>query len=288
LGSARELVRARMDQMVNVNSYGFGTTTANLACTDAQITQCSPWSGSVGNPKLKPWIADAVDVSYEYYHGKDTYIAVAGFYKNLESYIVRESRLFDFTGYATPAGYTPNTHLGFVTEDVNGSGGSLVGMEVSGAIAGGAISDWLEGFGFTGNVSYTDTSLKGVSNSGANTPLPGMSKLVYNGTLFYDNNGFSARMNYNYRGRFYSEIKGFDNTYTRNEFKAQAWLGAQIGYTFQEGTAKGLSINLQADNLLHAKQTMYQFNSDPNDTRQTLDWWRFGTTYQVSVSYRFE
>jgi iron complex outermembrane receptor protein len=288
LGGARELVRARMDQMVNVNSYSFGTSNANIACTDANWNQCSPWSGSVGNPKLKPWIADAVDVSYEYYHGKDTYIAVAGFYKNLETYIYRQSTPFDFTGYVPATGYTPHTYMGYVTQDVNGSGGMLVGMEVSGAVAGGAISDLLEGFGFTGNVSYTDTGMKGVSNSGTDTPLPGMSKLVYNGTLFYDNNGFSVRVNYNYRGRYYSEIKGFDNTYTRNEFKPQAWLGAQIGYTFQEGSAKGLSVNLQADNLLHSKQTMYQFSADPNDTRQTLDWWRFGTTYQVSLSYRFE
>jgi iron complex outermembrane receptor protein len=95
-------------------------------------------------------------------------------------------------------------------------------------------------------------------------------------------------VNYNYRSRFFSEVKGFDNSYTRNEFKEQAWLGAQIGYTFEEGTMKGLSISFQADNLLHETQTMYQFVSDPNDTRQLLDWWRFGTTYQVSLSYKFE
>lgn len=288
LGAARELVRARMDQMVNVNSYGYDTSIGKQACTDAQWQQCSPWSGSNGNPKLKPWIADAVDVSYEYYHGKDTYVAVAGFYKNLESYIFKQQTPFDFTGYVPATGYTPHTYMGMVDQDVNGSGGQLVGMEISGAISGGVISDLLEGFGFTGNVSYTDTSLKGVSNSGTNTPLPGMSKLVYNGTMFYDRDGFSARVNYNFRSRFYAQIKGFDNTYTNNEMKAQAWLGAQIGYTFQEGTVKGLSINLQADNLLHAKQTMYHYDTNPNDTRNNQDWWRFGTTYQVSLSYRFE
>jgi iron complex outermembrane receptor protein len=288
LGGARELVRARMDQMVNVNSYSYGTSAANVSCTEAHWQQCSPWSGSNGNPKLKPWIADAVDLSYEYYHGKDTYVAVAGFYKNLETYIFKQSTAFDFTGYVPATGYTPLTYMGYVDEDVNGSGGTIAGIEVSGAMSGGALSGWLEGFGLTGNISYTDSSMKGVSNSGAFTPLPGLSKLVYNGTMYYDRDGFSARVNYNFRSRYYAQIKGFDNTYTNNEFKAQAWLGAQIGYTFQEGTVKGLTINFQADNLLHAKQTMYHFDANPNDTRNNQDWWRFGTTYQVSLSYKFE
>lgn len=288
LGAARELVRARMDQMVNVNSYSFSTGIANVTCTDAQWKQCSPWSGDVGNPKLKPWIADAVDLSYEYYHGKDTYVAVAGFYKNLESYIFKQTTAFDFTGYVPATGYTPLTYKGYVSQDANGSGGAITGIEFSGAMSGSAVSDYLEGFGLTGNASYTDSSMKGVSNSGTMTPLPGLSKLVYNATMYYDRDGFSARVNYNYRSRFYAQIKGFDNTYTNNEMKAQAWLGAQIGYTFQEGSVRGLNINLQADNLLRAKQAMYHFDSDPNDTRNLQDWWRFGTSYQVSISYRFE
>lgn len=289
LGGARELVRARMDQMVNVNSYGFSTSGTSFPdCPEANWQTCSPWSGTVGNPKLKPWIADAVDVSYEYYHGKSTYLAVAGFYKNLESYIYTQKTPFDFTGYLVPTGFTPATYHGFVTEDVNASGGAITGVELSGAVGGEIISDMLAGLGFTGNMGYTDSSMKGVSNSGPSTPLPGLSKLTYNATVYYENSGFSARVNYNYRSRFFSEVKGFDNSYTRNEFKEQAWLGAQIGYTFEEGTMKGLSISFQADNLLHETQTMYQFVSDPNDARQILDWWRFGTTYQVSLSYKFE
>jgi iron complex outermembrane receptor protein len=288
LGAARELVRARMDQMVDVNSYSFSTGTQNLKCTDASWSTCSPWSGSTGNPKLKPWIADAADISYEYYHGKDTYFAIAGFYKNLESYIYTQNTQFNFAGYTYPAGQAPLTYIGYVSEYVNASGGAIAGVEFSGSMSGSAISDVIDGFGVTGNLSYTDSSMKGVSESGPSTPLPGLSKLTYNATVYYDLGGLSARLNYSYRSRFYSEIKAQDNTYTRNEFKEQGWLGAQIGYTFQEGTMKGLSVNLQADNLLDERQTLYQFTSDPNDTRQVLDWWRFGTTYQVSLSYKFD
>jgi iron complex outermembrane recepter protein len=284
LGAARELVRARMDQMVYVNSYTY--TAANRYSTDLNL---SPWSGTTGNAKLKPWIADAVDVSYEYYFSRDTYMAVAGFYKNLESYIYQQRTLYDFTGYAydtTVVDPTPHLWQGYVTQDVNGSGGMITGLEVSGAVAGGMISDWLEGFGATANMSYTDSSIKGVTNSGANTPLPGLSKLVYNATVFFEKWGFSARLNYNYRSKFFSEIKGFDNSYTRNEFKEQGWLGAQIGYTFDEGPMNGLSVNFQADNLMNERQTQYQYASDPNDARQVLDWWRFGTTYQLSLTYK--
>jgi iron complex outermembrane receptor protein len=284
LGGARELVRARMDQMVYVNSYTY--TAANRYATDLEH---SPWSGTTGNPKLKPWIADAVDISYEYYFSRDTYMAVAGFYKNLESYIYQEKSLYDFTGYAydtTVVDPVPHLWQGIVTQDRNGSGGMISGMEVSGALSGGMISDWLEGFGATANMSYTDSSIKGVSNSGPATPLPGLSKFVYNATVYFEKSGFSARLNYNYRSKFYSEMKQFDNSYRRNEFKEQGWLGAQLGYTFEEGAMNGLSINFQADNLLNERQTQYQFVSDVNDSRQVLDWWRYGTTYQLSLTYK--
>lgn len=35
------------------------------------------WKGDGGNPALKPWKADAVDLSYEYYFGNKGYVSVA-------------------------------------------------------------------------------------------------------------------------------------------------------------------------------------------------------------------
>ena len=44
-------------------------------------------SATIGNPRLDPWRADAVDISYEKYFHYKAYVSLAGFYKNLKTYI---------------------------------------------------------------------------------------------------------------------------------------------------------------------------------------------------------
>ena len=49
-------------------------------------------SGSGGNPTLDPWRAYAFDVSYEkYFADRGGYVSVAGFYKDLRSYIFNQT-----------------------------------------------------------------------------------------------------------------------------------------------------------------------------------------------------
>ncbi len=55
-----------------------------------------PWSATGGNPNLQPWRAKALDVAYEWYIGKATYISVAGFYKWLDNYIYNRNFAIDF------------------------------------------------------------------------------------------------------------------------------------------------------------------------------------------------
>lgn len=154
LGAARELVRARMDQMSAANEFSYSTTLA----TSTDLAH-SPWSGTVGNPKLKPWMADAVDLSYELYFAKDAYVSVAVFYKYLENYIYKKNQLFDFSGYSY-TGDTPVLMNGYVTQYVNGKGGDLQGVEFSMALPANIIDEMLDGFGLTFNASYTDSNIK--------------------------------------------------------------------------------------------------------------------------------
>lgn len=290
-GAARELVRARMDQMSVSNEFSFDTahnsyyylTTPKPALN---LNDYGIWSGTVGNARLKPWLAEALDVSYEYYFGRSGYVSVAGFHKMLESYIYRKSILYDFTGFEYTGSLAPAYWSGYVKKYVNGKGGRLSGFEVSFALSGDMISDYLEGFGVTGNLSYTDSSIKR-DPSDPKGPLEGLSKLVNNVTVYYEVGGFSIRLNDSYRSKFLGEVVGFGATSELTMIRPQSWLDGQIGYEFREGDMKGLSLLFQVNNILNQAQISYLRNSnDINDARQVHDYQKYGTTFLFGATYK--
>ena len=62
----------------------------------------NPWSASGGNPKLEPWRAKELDIGYEWYGGKASYLRVHGFYMWLDNYIYTQPLAVDFTGLTPP------------------------------------------------------------------------------------------------------------------------------------------------------------------------------------------
>src|SRR3546814_13952191 len=93
-GAAGRLARARMEQL----NPGGGVNCDASRRNNTDI-EASPWSLDLGNAKLRPLMADTVDVSFEKYFGQGAYVSLGGFYKYLENYIYRQSDAFDFTGF---------------------------------------------------------------------------------------------------------------------------------------------------------------------------------------------
>lgn len=58
------------------------------------------WTRDGGNPQLKPWEANAYDVSYEkYFGGSKGYVSAAYFFKDLKTYAYRQATLFNIKRY---------------------------------------------------------------------------------------------------------------------------------------------------------------------------------------------
>ena len=62
-------------------------------------SQGNVWQGDGGNPELEPWRATALDISYEKYFGGRGYVSLAGFHKDLHTYIFEQVVPYDFSGY---------------------------------------------------------------------------------------------------------------------------------------------------------------------------------------------
>lgn len=280
-GLARTLARPRMEQMKA--SFNFNTTDAFYNSTDPTNAF---FSGDGGNPHVRPWIADSVDISYEHYFSPEAYVAVAGFYKYLETYIYKQNILYDFTGfdYTPPpgAGPEPGTFLGRVNAPANGSGGTIYGLELSGTLPFNLFTGALDGFGVVGSYSYTESSIQPDPNN-PSQPLPGLSKHVANGTVYFEKSGFSARASVRHRSKFLAEVVGFGVSRVNRTAKGETIIDAQIGYEFQDGPLEGLGILLQGQNLTDEPFITYE----NGDLRRVIDYQRYGRRYLLGLSYKF-
>ena len=270
---ARTLARPRMDEMNASRNFSFNA--ANATQTDINR---SPWSGGGGNPELKPWLARAFDLSFEnYFEGRKGYVAVAGFYKDLENYIFVQPELFDFTGFPT-GGVTPRLTQGLYFAPRNGEGGNIYGAELTAQVTGEMIASGLSGFGVLLNASKTKTSIEDPDSPGR--ALPGYSEDVVNVTLFYEAAGFSARVSNRYRSDFLGEVAGFGNGRNFRLVEGESVVDAQIGYRFS-GSLEGISLMLQGFNL--SDERFGTFNEV--DSRQIIDSQRYGRSYMLGVSW---
>ncbi|MBB6250596.1 TonB-dependent receptor [Nitrospirillum iridis] len=282
LGAAREMMRARMDQMQANLSYAFDASKAGVSNPNN-----GPWSGTGGNPYLKPWYADAVDLSYEYYFNKAGYLSLAAFYKHLENNIYNKSTLTDFSGINSNSSATPATNFGYVTVPVNGNGGMIEGVEAALAVPLDMVWSKLEGFGINGAAGWTQTDLQagsqGVGSGNSTLPVAGYSKWTEQGTLYYENGGFGARVSVTHRSGYLSELTGFGQGREFDLAVPETLVDAQISYDFTEGALKGLSIVLQGQNLTDEPVVTY-YNGD---TTQNWRYEKYGTRYLLGASYKY-
>ena len=245
------------------------------------------WRGSGGNPALEPYRAIAYDLSAEKYFGEASYVALALFYKNMVSYVYTREVLFDFTGYDYEGSATPPaSNWGIFSMPDNGSGGYMRGVEFSTALGGELLHDALDGFGLLLNASYTESSMD--PGGGSRDTFPGLSKIVANATVYYENHGFSARVSQRfrdpYRGEYSSRFGQRTYRYTTNE----RVLDLQFGYDFPEsGRLSGLSLLLQVNNLNNEPfRTVVTAGTHP-DLLFPEEYTEYGRQYLIGARYAF-
>jgi iron complex outermembrane receptor protein len=283
LGAAREIIRPRLDDMRASLSYGY-----TIVDPDGPLGPQPPTavlSGSSGNPDLRPWRANAVDLTLEKYFGSKGYVALQLFYKDLKSYIYNQDFIVNTADFvlSPPATGVAIAPVGVLNIPINGEGGELYGVELAGTLPFATFSEALDGFGITGGASYTKTKIEPTPGAPAED-IPGYSKWVVNGTAYFEKWGFNARGSIRYRSTFVGEVSGFGAARTRRRAEGELIVDAQIGYDFQEGSAlSGLSLYLQGQNLTNEPFVTHA----PDDSRQIIDHQRYGRRYMLGASYKF-
>jgi TonB-dependent receptor len=167
-------------------------------------------TGTVGNPALKPYLSDNIDVGFEYYTGKEGYIGIAAFRKSVSGFTVNGNVTVPFSALAqygvtyqtlSPTQQAaidsrggPGSATVVLTEQVNAPGKLTInGLEFTWVQS----LDFLlgrylgvNGFGFNANLTIVDQSGSGSAAAVAT----GVPPRAYNVTAYYENHGISARV----------------------------------------------------------------------------------------------
>ena len=196
-------------------------------------------SFSSGNPELNPTASTNFDASLEWYPHKGTIFAVAAFYKNISTFVQTLSTTVPFGDLGLPAslltGTTASpTDVFIVSQPVNSKGGKLKGLEVNVQQPFSFLPGWLANFGVLANYTFVDSKIDYLTSANGSTsvraPLIGLSKHAANGTLYYEDRKFSARVSLAYRSRYLTAVPGTEgNSY--NGTNATTNVDAQLSYS---------------------------------------------------------
>lgn len=187
----------------------------NAMLPGVNFSDISAYQASIGNPALAPYLSKNLDLGFEYYTGKEGYIAVAAYRKSITGFTTAANISSTFSALA-PYGVNINTVTSAQANILNNypTGAANSPINISEQVNAGNLvingaeftvvqpldfvlaQHGIQGLGVIGNVTVIDQS----SASVPAVIATGVAHTTYNLTLYYDHKGVSARLLYNYTG----------------------------------------------------------------------------------------
>lgn len=238
-----------------------------------------------GNPFLEPFRATNYDLAFEWYFAPQAVLSVALFKKDVKTFTQSASitgATFAQTGLpasvlnpSSPAALNPALQtqpIWTLATTVNGSGATLKGVELAAQIPFSAFtSGFLGNFGILANATFIDSdanfNLQGpaiapggaLQNIALTNTLSNVSKKAYNGTFYYDDGAFSARVMVSYRGRYHEGASGTGNLL--EGYGATTNVDASVRYKLTEW----VELSVEGNNLLDTYRYRFtDFDADRN------------------------
>ena len=238
-----------------------------------------------GNPFLEPFRATNYDLAFEWYFAPQAVLSVALFKKDVKTFTQSASitgATFAQTGLpasvlnpSSPAALNPALQtqpIWTLATTVNGSGATLKGVELAAQIPFSAFtSGFLGNFGILANATFIDSNanfnLQGpaiapggaLQNVALTNTLSNVSKRAYNGTFYYDDGAFSARVMVSYRGRYHEGASGTGNLL--EGYGATTNVDASVRYKLTEW----MELSVEGNNLLDTYRYRFtDFDADRN------------------------
>lgn len=225
-----------------------------------------------GNPRLKAEEAIGMDMALEWYFAPASIASVGTFYRQIDNVIYASDSTVDGGLYLPSAQGQEWTYTG----TINGKDGEMSGIELNFVgHASDLFGNTLEGFGISANLTLLDSEFKGAD--GSRYDLPGTSDMIYNASVFYENFGLSARLNYQYRDEWISPIED-PNEYWGEQERLDLSVSYELPVDF---SGARMSVYFNANNLSDETDVRYAKNGTINQSES------YGRRYLVGVRVHF-
>ncbi len=236
-------------------------------------------SASRGNPDLKPYKDNTLDLAVEYYFGKVGLLSAGVFQKDITNFIssadytVEDGNALTFAQAGIPAGTvsgaTADTLIDEFSMPINVSGTKkITGVELAAQSQLSFLPAPFDNFGVVANYTYVDTPPE----------ITGISQTSYNATLYYETKTWGARASMSHRSKWFSGRNPSVMSADTRGFQDSTYIDAAAFWNVNTN----LQITLDAVNLTNQKDTQfwgqneYLYNQNQS-----------GTTYMVGLSYKF-
>jgi len=227
------------------------------------------FTGSGGNPNLKPYTTVSFDAAIEWYPERGGSYAVGLFTKDLESFVARGSS-DELVGVDDGAGGI-RYDVYDVSRPVNTDGGTITGVELQFHTPLDFLPGFWQYFGINGSYTYVDAKMDAVvPDRGTPISLRGTSEKSGNLVLYFEREKFGARIAANYRSDYlFQEASDTDRF---DEFtNGRTIVDLNLDYIIM----KNMKIRLTANNLTEERRSRYwdtpgQYYSDERDNGRTL------------------
>jgi iron complex outermembrane receptor protein len=252
-------------------AIGFLTPVLNVGA----LPRVGALTATGGNPELKPYLSDNLDLAVEWYYGKNAYFSVNAFLKDVTNFIVQGTQRQTINDVIDPT--TGQAAIYTVSQRVNGPDATVNGWEIAWQHVFGDT-----GFGFNANATFVDTDKPydrtDISQSGfAVTGLADSANLV----AFYDKHGFEARIAGNWRDEY---LLQFGQNQNNSQFGAEPTfvnsslqIDVSTSYQFTE------QLNAYFEALNVTNETLSTHGRFDN---QMLDVFAYGRRYALGVRFR--
>ncbi|NYD91177.1 TonB-dependent receptor domain-containing protein [Sphingomonas melonis] len=279
----RALLRFSVAKNINRPALGALAVNGTVTADNGEI------SVSIGNPNLKPYTSNNVDLSAEYYFGSVGYVAAAGFYKSLDGFV--SSRTVNNVPYGTTGlpdnlypGVVATTNVNSFSRPVNLARTHLAGVELSGQTDLSFLPAPFNRLGTAVNVTYVASKLDyaQIYPGSIRTTLEGLSKYNANATLYYQDKAFDARVSANYRSGYIFSASpvltalGPDQDVTG--YEGTIYVDMSVHYAL----SSNVQLTLNGTNLTNQREKQYS-----NSTKRLYVVTRSGTTLLGGVRVTF-
>ncbi|MCW0199710.1 TonB-dependent receptor [Sphingopyxis sp.] len=258
------------------------------------------YKATYGNPYLDPYRATNFDAGIEWYFAPQAVLSIAGFIKSIDSFPVSGTYSATLAQLgldksallpSSPAyiNFDPNQQY-VVSAQVNGKGAKLKGVELAAQVPFSAFVDqgFISHFGILANATFisskADYTVQGPAvvpggpliSETRSTTLFGVSKRAYNGTLYYDDGAFSARVSASYRSRYVDANSGTGNIF---EGYGATWnMDASVRYKLTEW----VELSVEGNNLLDT----YRYRFTDFDADRSYENNHFGRTILFGARFK--